>query len=264
MDLSTKKYLYANGSSVSAGGGFEEYKYRTDIRNSYKNKGIDLPTTQIECSFPYIISQKLGLECINDSKSGGGIDRMIRTTFEWIKKNKSKVSQTIFLLEPQNGIRLDWYIKEWNDFGILNAHLNSNGEYPFTLVKDWFTDDESEQQEWNHKYYEPINQFFNNFYDENVYSQNEELKLIFFLAYLNQKNIDYLISIPHLHYKSEVYNVVPKNKNINKFLENDGAWDYCRKNKWLISDEINNEDNHIGYFGNKKIADTILEIINEN
>jgi hypothetical protein len=197
MNLINKKYLYANGSSITAGGGFEPIQYRTEVREKYKEKGIDLPETQLECSYPYFLSKKLGLTCINDAKSGSGIDRMIRTTFDWILKNPDKIEHTLFVFEPQIGIRLDWYVKEWKDYGIVNAHLNERGEYPFTLVKDWFSDNIDEQVKWNEKYESSITPYLNNFYDHDVYFRLEYSKLIFFISYLNQTDLDYLLSIPH-------------------------------------------------------------------
>ena len=261
-----KEYLYINGSSVSAGGGFEEYQYRQDIRDAYTKKGIELPQTQVECSFGYYIAKELNLTLINHSKSGGGIDRMIRTTYDWIRKNRIKSKKTIFILEPQTGIRLDWFVKEWNDYGVLNAHLNEKGKYPFTLVKDWFTDDNGEQNLWNQKYEDSINGFFENFYDETVYLRNELSKLIFFISYLNQKNIDYIISLPDFiptDLQIELNNITPKNSNINSFLNSMNIWMYSLTNKILISDEINSNDNHIGFFGNKVIAKKLLDFINK-
>lgn len=266
MDLYNKKYLYVNGSSISAAGGFEEYKYRTDIRTAYLDKGIELPKTQIECSYGYHISKELGLELINDSKSGSGIDRLIRTTFDWIIQNSNKVHETIFVLEPQSGIRLDWYVKEWDDYGVLNAHLNEHGKYPFTLVKDWFQDDQMEQQEWNDKYQQSIDSYFDNFFDLDNHFTSEYKRLLWFLSYLNQCKIDYLISIPPMgideNYSKEIYKHIPKKSNLeNIFGHNTGLWEYSRQNNLLISDEVDHTDNHLGYYGNIEIAKKIIEFV---
>jgi hypothetical protein len=266
MDLKGKKYLYANGSSLLSGGGFEPIELRTEIREKYKEKGIELPDSQLECSFPYLLSKKLGLECINDSKSGSGVDRMIRTTFEWIEKNEDKIGDTLFLLEPPVGIRLDFYIKEWNEYGIINAHKNNEGEYPFTLVKDWFTDNELERIGWNTKYYESITKYFNNFYDEELFRKKEDYTLLFFVSYLNQKNIDYVITLPNIHdnfTEKEIMQVIPNERNIDLFLDNCGLWRYCEIKGWLIKDEVDFDDNHIGFYGNQKISEKVFEFFKQ-
>lgn len=267
MDLSKKKYLYANGSSVLIGAGFEPKHLRPEIRQKYEDKGVELPESQVECSFPYMLSQKLGLECINQSKSGIGLDALVRTTFEWMEKNHDKFDETLFLIEIPAGIRLDWYVKKWNEYGIINAHKNNQGEYPFTLVKDWFTDDPEEQIKWNLEFDEPITQYFNNFYDEDVFRKQEDAKLLFFLSYLEQIGIDYFVSLPNLgedFVKEQIYKVVPEYKNLNIYLNHSTVWRYCEDNRWLISDEVDDNDSHIGFFGNQKIATKLYEYITQN
>lgn len=262
MNLTNKKYLYSNGSSLLIGAGFEPKEFRPEIREKYEEKGIELPQTQLECSFPYLLSQKLGLECINQAKSGIGLDGLVRTTFEWIEKNQDKIEKTVFLLEIPAGIRLDWYVKKWNEFGIINAHKNNEGEYPFTLVKDWFLDDPQEQINWNQEFYEPITQYFNNFYDEDVFRKGEDSKFLFFLSYLKQMNIDYLVSLPFLNsdfIESQVKKIVSNKENLNRFLNENTIWRYCQLNKWLISDEIDFDDSHIGFYGNQNIAEKLYK-----
>ena len=266
MNLINKKYLYANGSSITAGGGFEPIQYRTEVREKYKEKGIDLPETQLECSYPYFLSKKLGLTCINDAKSGSGIDRMIRTTFDWILKNPDKIEHTLFVFEPQIGIRLDWYVKEWKDYGIVNAHLNERGEYPFTLVKDWFSDNIDEQVKWNEKYESSITPYLNNFYDHDVYFRLEYSKLIFFISYLNQTDLDYLLSIPHQidwDLVQELEKVTPQENQINTILDGLELWQYGQSKSILISDEVEFDDNHLGFFGNQQIAEKISKSLPE-
>ena len=282
MNLYKKKYLYANGSSVTAGGGFEPIEKRTDVRPFYEQKGIKLPDTQIECSYPYFIAKKLNLELINEAKSGSGIDRLIRTTLDWILANEDIVDQTIFILEPQVGIRLDWYVFEWQDYGVLNAHRNGQGEYPFTLVKEYFEDDVEEQIDWNLKYKSAIDGYFSNFYDPDEQYKSEFKRLILFLEFLNSRKIDYLVSMPsHLDFGlyEQFKKVIPKKCNlfyafkeaIAKASPNGWAttgptcvWEYARYSEILIYNETDSEDNHIGYKGNQIVADIITDYIRYN
>jgi hypothetical protein len=264
MNLENKKYLYSIGSSVSAAGGFEPLENRKDVRLAYEKKGIELPEKQVECSFPFFLAQNLGLECINESKSGLGIDGVIRIAYNWIVRNRNKINETLFIVEPPTGIRLDWYVREWKDFGILNAAKDENGNYPFTLVKEWFIDDEAEQNEWNEKYKNAIDGYFNNFYDEDIFRRIESSKILFFVSYLTQMNIDYFITLPHIlenYTRSELNKIIPANRNLNTFLNSSTLWRYCGDQGWAISDEVDVNDEHIGYFGAKKIADVITPFI---
>jgi hypothetical protein len=266
MKNMSKKYLYSVGSSLLVGTGFEPKHLRPEIRQKYEDKGIELPENQYDIAFPNQMAKKLGLECINESKSGSGMDYMIRTTFEWIEKNQDKVDQTIFLLEASGGIRLDWYVKKWNEFAIVNAAKNNEGEYPFTLVKDWFLDNPDEQIQWNNEFYEPITQYFNNFYDEDIFRKIEDSKFLFFLSYLNQKGIDYLVSVASIandFVSQEIEKIIPIQNNLNYYLSNMSIWRYCEHKKWLISDEVDYPDSHIGFFGNQYISDKLVEIVNK-
>ena len=50
------KYLVTNGSSITKGGGFENYQYRQDVRDFYKSKGVEVPM-QDECTYTYQFSK---------------------------------------------------------------------------------------------------------------------------------------------------------------------------------------------------------------
>ena len=271
MNLYNKKYLYVNGSSVSAGGGFEPKTFRTDIRDSYREMGMSLPETQTECSYPYMISQELGLTLINESKSGSGVDRLIRKTLQFIFENGDKINDTIFILELQMGLRLDWYVEEWGKYGVLNASYNpfefnkNNTNYPFTLVQEWHVDDVEEQNKWNQKYNNDIKGYLNNFFNHDIHFKRESDKILMFISFLNQLKLDYLISIPeHLpdNYKNILSNILPDKNNLNKLFMGMELWKFSEKFKLLIRDEVSHSDNHLGYDGNKKISKILTNYIN--
>lgn len=271
MNLYNKKYLYVNGSSVSVGGGFEPYTFRTDIRDSYREMGVSLPETQTECSYPYMISQELGLTLINESKSGSGVDRLIRKTLQFIFENGDKINDTIFILELQMGLRLDWYVEEWGKYGVLNASYNpfefnkNNTNYPFTLVQEWHVDDAEEQNKWNQKYNNDIKGYLNNFFNHDIHFKRESDKILMFISFLNQLKLDYLISIPeHLpdNYKNILSNILPDKNNLNKLFLGMELWKFSEKFKLLIRDEVSHSDNHLGYAGNKKISKILTNYIN--
>lgn len=270
MNLYNKKYLYVNGSSVSVGGGFEPYTFRTDIRDAYKKIGIGIPDTQIECSYPYMISQELGLTLINESKSGSGVDRLIRKTLQFIFENADKINDTIFILELQMGLRLDWYVEEWGKYGVLNASFNpyefdkNNTNYPFTLVQEWHIDNTEEQNKWNQKYNTDIKGYLNNFFNHDIHFKRESDKILMFISFLNQLQLDYLISIPeHLpdNYKNILSSILSDKNNLNKLFLGMDLWNFSEKFELLIRHEVAHSDNHLGYYGNKKISKIISNYI---
>ena len=62
------------------------------------------------------LSEKLGCEEINLSASGGSNQRMFRTTFDWIQKNKEKVKDTLFIIGLSGPARVDLYSKHQNRY----------------------------------------------------------------------------------------------------------------------------------------------------
>lgn len=264
MDIKSKKYLYANGSSITCGGGFEK---DSETRKAYKQKGIEIPDTQLECSYPYLLSQLLGLECVMEAKSGGGIDRMIRTTWEWIFNNKDKVSETLFILEPQVGIRLDWWVESEQTYGIVNAHLDGWYNRIYTIVEDWFDDSKEKKMRWRGKYQALINDYFKEFHNEKEYLKLELQKLLFFVSYLNEQNIDYLISIPntdHLDIQREILDIIPDENNLFPLFDFNGIFEYGTKMGLLIKDEVVEvTDFHLSWGGNNNMANLIYKFIKQ-
>jgi hypothetical protein len=251
-----KKFLYTNGTSITAGGGFEEYQYRKDVRNSYKLKNIELPNSQIECSYPYFISKNLGLTLINDAKSGSGAGRTLRTTYEWINKNQHLLDKTIFLIEFQSGIRIDFYIEEYKKYFILNAHLKEGGKIDWTVVTDWYIQSEDSMVKLNDKYRDRIENYLYNFWNVDMYMETDIMYAKLLLSYMNKLNLTYFFS-DGLCLGSEF----SKNK-INDIFDGNDIWQYARTNKLLIMDEVDNDDNHLGYSGNQIIAEHISNYIN--
>jgi len=161
---------------------------------------------------------------------------------------------------------LDWYVKEWGDYGVLNSAENEYGKYPFTLVKEWFADDIVQQNDWNQKYKNSIDSYFNNFFDYNVKHLNEINQLILFISYLNQFKLNYLISVPNDVSQTQlkiINEIIPTESNLSNLFDGYNLWNYCRVNQMLILNELanSNQDNHIGYVGNIKIGKQITNFI---
>ena len=100
------KYLVTNGSSVTKGGGFENYQYRQDVRDFYKSKGVEVPI-QDECTYTYHLGKLLNSQPINLAKCGSGIRRLVRTSYDWINNNLNKLK-----IVRSNGIALLSEIKK--------------------------------------------------------------------------------------------------------------------------------------------------------
>jgi len=253
--MKKKFYLYTNGTSVTAGGGFEEYQYRKDVRDAYHKKQIKLPEAQVECSYPYFISKELGINLINDAKSGSGVSRLVRTTYNWIHKNKHKIKDTIFLLEFQLGVRIDFYINEYNDYLVLNAYINEKDEISWTVVKEWFKQDSNEINFINEKYKEKVETYLYNFWNILEQEKRDRMETELLIGYMESLKLDYIVSIDYN--TSSLLDKIIFSKSVKNVLDDATVLQYANHNKLIIYDEVDVNDNHISYTGNKLIGEKI-------
>jgi hypothetical protein len=88
--------IYANGCSFTKAGGLDQL----GIRKKYKKiLNIDLNDDYIQYAYPNIVSKKLKVPIDNQAVSGGSVNRLIRKTYEYVYKNQSTISETLFILE---------------------------------------------------------------------------------------------------------------------------------------------------------------------
>jgi hypothetical protein len=86
------KYLYSNGCSYTEGYGLENPK---------------------EQRYSKILADSLGAEDINESLGGESNQRIYRKTFDWISNNKSKLDDTLFVIQLSYPVRNEiWFSKK--------------------------------------------------------------------------------------------------------------------------------------------------------
>lgn len=268
-------HLYVGGTSVTKGGGFENN--RTDIRPLYKEKyNIDLPDIEF-CSYASVLASNLGVSGLtNDAKCGSGTKRIIRKATEFIVNTEydNRVDldkHYTYHFEFQPGIRDDvWFSKE-NEYGICNASWNDRDKrYQFSLVKEWFTEEETNQR-YDETYGEDYQKYIDNHFDEVEYHKNESRMIMNFIGWLDSLPLRkyYTFSIGHFdncYYiteEGERKDMREHPRCINRYLDGKDLWNYAHDMKWLISDEVDNDDNHIGYFGSRKIGNKLTSIFAE-
>lgn len=262
------QYIYVNGSSISAGGGFENYEYRRDVRDLYNLKNIIIPKYQFECTYGYSIlnhlnhNNKLSRKLINEAKSGSGVRRLIRTSYDWINNNLDKLHKTIFIFEIQSGIRMDIFLKDSNEYIIGNGIITENGDVPLHLVREWYVQDNDSMRELNDRYSKKFEEFQKNFWSIDEEHKNEIRELELFISFCNELHLNYYISLNHpYNIKDSILSKIPSNRLINNILGGFDIWSYCRENNLLILNEIENDDNHLGVNGVKIISEKIYNHI---
>ena len=254
------KYLVTNGSSVTKGGGFENYQYRQDVRDFYKSKGVEVPI-QDECTYTYHLSKLLNSQPINLAKCGSGIRRLVRTSYDWINNNLNKLKDTTFIFELQEGIRMEIFLTEYNKFGVVNGFIGEPewGEN-YHMVMNWFEDDIS-PDELTGKYKSKLNMYHQNFWSWEYEEQRTWREVNMFFAFVEKMNLNYYVSLDNYN-RDKIYTM-----NKSKIINLDGysnIWGYAESKKLLIEDEIGFDDNHIGLEGGKVVAEKLHRFINEN
>ena len=106
--------LYTNGCSFTYGTG-----------EVHDENGVRLPASKE--TWPYY-SELPWDEIINDSISGGSNDRIVRTTMEWLDKNKDSINDTTFIIQWTMPFRKEYYNNMVDTFiHVANGHDNTVG-----------------------------------------------------------------------------------------------------------------------------------------
>tara|TARA_Y100000592_G_scaffold826_1_gene1357 strand:- start:2499 stop:4568 length:2070 start_codon:yes stop_codon:yes gene_type:complete len=268
----TEKF-YFGGTSITKGGGFESADYRDDIRPLYRKMGVYLPS-QEKCSYPHILSEILNYECVNEAKSGSGTKRTIRKAMHYINKlDLNGLSNHLFFFEFTPGIRDDIYFNDEKQWGIMNGHYpNGNPPLHFSLVKEWFTEEETNQR-LEEKYKQILEMYYANHFDDENY-HDEEMRLIqMFIQYLSNLNVKFYFTLGQGYgNENKLWFIQDKKKIpliehprcVNNFFGGVDIWTHGYRQKWLISDEVDFDiDNHLGYFGARKTAYQLFFAISE-
>jgi len=103
--------LYVNGCSWTDGDVLETNGLFGKLGLS--GKGRDF-------SFPTLVGKYFNYDVIDDSKSGGSLNRITRMTWEYMRQNIQYFDSTVYLLEIPNGFRDEVYSNKYRRFFNIN------------------------------------------------------------------------------------------------------------------------------------------------
>lgn len=266
--------IYFNGCSFTEGGGLEEGKLW--IKNAYKEKyNIEWKSEKDVC-YPTLIKNELGINVVNDAKSGGGAERIVRRVYEYIFRNGIEKSQkTLFILEiPEAITRLDIYSNKYNQYLVANVSYKENAKIDDTqVVIDWIYGP-SLDEDYRNKTRNIIREYSEHFINPIFYEKNVCFKYVGLISFLLQNNIEFFVS-GNLQYFYNFFNTQLYFPNfeqnnilsidINGKTYNDIFY-YCGKSGKRICDELGDEistDGHPGIFGHRDWANGIIDFINK-
>lgn len=272
------KRIYVNGSSLSCGGSLEP---NTQSYNYYVNSGIPKWDNEKEVSYGNVLAKDLGIECINDAKQGGGLDRIIRKTFDYIDTlTQEEIDTTLFLFDiPLQPSRVEIYSKEFKDFFVMSVYdkkWNTNIEGKTISSKISFSR-AYKKEKLNLTYNQYIkhdtilNTFVDEYYDYEIETKRLLRQLILFYNFLDNKKISYIVDLNDSLFTAsgydnednfKIYNNNYSYKTNPNIIPMKSLWQTSVYHQWRICDEIEgNNDSHLGYYGNIKYAEFIKTAI---
>lgn len=254
MNLDRIKKIYTNGSSITWGWLLDH----REVMERYSRIGLHYEEKE-SVIWPNLIARELNLELFNDSRWGGSIDRLVRTTYEYCFNNIDSINQTLFILEIPIGFRTEIFS---NSLGrIVNiTHGNISSCLDLTEDNDY------------EKIYPDIKKWFSDFVNLQFKYEEQSLKFTGLISFLEINKIDYFIigGIDYIDNDLISYNIKNINKKIKsyeRFIPFDGEDPFCifkwysKHLKKTLKDEIGFQNNHPGILAHSAIAKYILSYI---
>lgn len=257
--------VYANGSSLTAGGGIND----KDNKKAYKRKyNLDIENEK-DFTYPKYISDYFECNLVHEALSGGGPSRLVRMVYEYIK-NVGPISakRTLFILEiPEPIHRIDMYFDKIESYVIVNVRYDDkNGEITSVQIQETtapngkFYDSEFLHSEFK----DEVVNYLKRYHNPLVYTEKVVGEVTGLLSFLKERKYEFFYTFENTTYKnyfssfykdiSERELIVDGYPSINKF---------CGEKKLTLHDELDGitRDVHPGVFGNKLFAESAIPLL---
>jgi hypothetical protein len=234
----------------------------------------------------------LGIDVVNESKQGGGLDRLIRKTYEYINsKTNEELEETLFLFDiPIQPARFEVYSKQYKDWFVVSVAYRESIETPHTITistkdgdidskisfsRDYMNGQLNLEFEDLKKHNHILSSFVEEYHDYQKEAERMLRELTFFYCYLDKRKIRYIRDITEGFFAGSFMFDARNDKDFfdklsifddsnPNVINVETIWTLGREQKWRIKDEIDIEDDHLGYFGNKKYAHYLYNLLTPN
>lgn len=263
------KKIYSFGSSCTAGGGFEfdSPMINDHFPKLYSKLGEEM--TLFNFSWPGQLQKILGesIKVTNLAKQGYGNQRTQRLIYDIVNSDDFDKDETLFLIEVTAMGRDEVFVKDLNDYAIVNYHNIDENNFSFTsIAKDYCYQTKKEES-----YLDGYNDFFETYITKFKSVKDEMDKLHrsidFFLNYLEHKSIKYLLTSPPPSFVEYDTSKSIEYGDGNYFIKNTCFIDFTYQNHLTIKDETEglSEDLHSGFKSNKLVAEIVYnKIVDSN
>jgi len=236
------EWLYVNGCSFSCAGGLDI----PEVKDLYLEKNITIDN-HLDFAWPTILSKKLNINLVNDSVQGGSLNRLIRTTYEYLIKTNFS-NNSFYLLELPPIWRDEVYSTKYKRFVNITHGNLKNPEF-----------DRTEEVNGNSKkefikIHTNLLNWFDSFIDYDIENKKTLNNLIGLVSTFQQKNIKFLFLENDNFFRQEFEKL-----NIEfPYIELQSPFN---KTFSTIKNEIGYYDGHMGVNGNEKAAERIYEFL---
>ncbi len=269
------KNLYCNGCSTMAGGGLEIVK--TDLLKYYKDTyGVEWKSER-DIMWPKLVADYFNLEIFDYSKSGAGVERFIRETYEFIESYNGIINDTIFFIEcPIIWNKVDVWSNYDNEYVICNTDLKYdergkalNELETIHLSKDYFYDSKSEKIELENRIKPELKAAMIKTWNPNQYTKKIMQNLVGLISFMKLKDLEFYIlpssiniSYLEMHIKDIHNHFLDLEIDGEKHQRDFHNW---QGHRYTISKETNDIfiDTHGGYFAHKRWAEEVIKKLKE-
>lgn len=272
------KIAYFNGCSFTQGGGLEtkndvdwneldsngnEKGLEDGRRNVLKiyNEIYGMPywNSRLDVAYPSIFANITHIETINDSQSGGGIERLIRTTQDFISDNWHDKNNLLIILELTDFQRLEFYSNTFEEHLLFNYTIHSDEN----KIDEWFSCRDYAKRVYSddNNYLNPIlKPFVEECLNPKQIFQRLTRDLINFLSFLQLNGIQFFIT------EDPNYEMIGIKEKIfsERVLPIGSSYQWAQNNKGRIVDEVPIEDVHPGVLGHRGYAKSLVSYLESN
>jgi hypothetical protein len=263
MDFNKYNYFYVNGSSHCEGGGLEESDLRGFGAHALYKKLYNVNwKNREEVNFGYRLSKLINVKCINESKSGAGVQRIVRMTYDFIEKNWKNKNKFFIILDKPDPSRCDVFLNKTNEYYIVNSKNDGDIYEMAGATRDYFNPKILEK---DLEYKDIFLNWHENHFNFQANLKNDEYALAGLYSFCKFNNIKIFLMQKNWLYLTTTFD----KEDIIKFSntkESDDIYSYCLRNKLTITDELKGEltgyeDLHPGYFGHIEYAKELAKYL---
>ena len=256
MSYKGYKLFYVNGGSYTMGGGLEDLTiapWHTSCLEGYKKyHNISWTDTRTEANYGAMLSKMIGIPCVNEAECGGGVDRVIRMTYEFLEANWYKRHELFLFLEVPDPGRSELYYKDWGKYFICNTELSTqNFAYATPCYNPRPAGLAEVQDDFKH--------YFEKFHDTFEFWKKISRDLLGLYLFCKQNKI----AIKFMHgYIYKFYDNFFDMKDL--FYTN--ILGYSNENSLSVHDDIKeySDDPHPGYFAHQGYAKMLKDWLDQN